>query len=140
MGESSVHAFTEMGLEWQLVAFIAAFLLLSVILLVKRYKEIPNPVKEEPTASKEFWMFIGALILAFSSIIITFSTSIPVYNKILDGLAWITGGNYSSLHRTVPIDPIAHYNKNQIWVGILIGLLAGISIYLRYNERNWTMV
>lgn len=140
LGDSSVHAFTQMGLEWQLVLLIAVFLIPSLILYFRRSRINISPEKEEAGYSKEFWMFIGALILAFSSIIITFSTSIPVYNKILDGLAWITGGNYSSLHRTVPIDPIAHYNKNQIWVGILIGLLAGISIYLRYNERNWTMV
>lgn len=140
LGESSVHAFTQMGLEWQLVFLLAIFLIPSLILYFKRSKVKIAPDKEEAGYSREFWMFIGALILAFSAIIITFSTSIPVYNKVLDGLAWITGGDYSSLHRTVPIDPIAHYNKNQIWIGILTGVLTGVAIFLRYNERNWSLV
>ncbi|MFN7118423.1 MAG: cytochrome c-type biogenesis CcmF C-terminal domain-containing protein, partial [Saprospiraceae bacterium] len=131
LGESSVHAFTEMGLEWQLVAFIAAFLLLSIALLSIRYKEIPNPTKEEPTASKEFWMFIGSLVLLFSALIITASTSLPVYNKIVRFF------NPEFIGRVIT-DVVPHYNKYQIWIATFIGLLSGIAQYLRFREPNWS--
>lgn len=137
LGDSSVHAFTQMGLEWQLVILIFLFLVPSVILYLNRRKSIPVPLVEEQTYSKEFWIFIGSLTLLFSAVIITFSTSIPVYNKILDGIGVVLNKSMASWHRTVPLDPVNHYNKNQLWVGILIGLMAGFSIFLRFKERNW---
>ncbi len=130
LGETSVHAFTEMGLEWQLVAFIAAFFILSAVLLTLRYREVPTPAKEEATASKEFWMFIGTLVLLFSALLITASTSLPVYNKIVQFFQ-------PGFEGRVITDQVAHYNKNQIWIGIFIGLLSGITQYLRFREMNW---
>jgi len=131
LGDTSVHAFTEMGLEWQLVAFIAAFLLLSIVMLAMRNKGIPAPKKEEATASKEFWMFIGTLVLLFSALIITASTSLPVYNKIRQFFDPTFAGQ-------VITDPIPHYNKYQIWIAVFIGLLSGTAQYLRYREQNFS--
>lgn len=130
LGDTSVHAFTEMGLENQLILFISTFVLLSGILIGWRYKAIPTPKKEEATGSKEFWMFIGSLVLLFSGLIITASTSLPVYNKIM------TFFNPDYIGRVIT-DPIPHYNKYQIWIAVFIGLLSGTSQYLRYREHNF---
>lgn len=130
LGETSVHAFTEMGLEWQLVAFIAAFLGLSVVLMTTRYKGIPAPEKEESIASKEFWMFIGTLVLLFSALIITASTSLPVFNKVVQYFDPTFEGR-------VITDPEPHYNKYHLWIGVFIGLLSGAAQYLRFRDRNW---
>ena len=130
LGDTSVHAFTEMGLEWQLVGFNAAFFLLGAVLLGMRYKSIPNPKKEEATASKEFWMFIGTLVLLFSALIITASTSLPVYNKIMQYFDPAFEGR-------VITDPEPHYNKYQLWIAVFIGLFSGIAQYLRYREFNF---
>jgi len=130
LGESSVHAFTGAGLEWQLVAFIGTFLLLSIVLTVIRYKEIPAPKQEEPTASREFWMFIGSLVLLFSALIITASTSLPVYNKIARFFD-------PEFQGRVITDVIPHYNKYQIWIAVFIGTLSGLTQFLRFRERNW---
>jgi cytochrome c-type biogenesis protein CcmF len=88
---------------------------------------------EEPFLSREFWMFIGSLVFLFSSILITFTTSIPVFNKISDLIGWVVGQDLSHWHRTLPIDPIEHFNKFQFWIAILIGLLSGFTQYLRYD-------
>lgn len=130
LGDTSVHAFTEMGLEAQLVLFIFFFLGLGVALFVKRYKSIPAPEKEEPTASKEFWMFIGSLVLLFSALIITTSTSLPVYNKIRQFFD-------PSFEGSVITDPIPHYNRYQLWIAIFIGLISGTAQFLRYKAINW---
>ncbi|MEM1120865.1 MAG: cytochrome c biogenesis protein CcsA, partial [Bacteroidota bacterium] len=82
LGDTSAHAFTEMGLEWQLVAFVSTFLLLGLVMYAVKAKAIPAPVKEEATAAKEFWIFIGSLVLLFSAVLITLGTSLPVYNEI----------------------------------------------------------
>ena len=130
LGQTSVHAFTEMGLEWQLVFFIFAYLGISIALLATRYRGIPAPAKEEHAASKEFWMFIGSLVLLFSAVLITASTSLPVYNKIVQYFDPTFEGR-------VITDPVDHYNKYQLWIGIFIGLLSGFAQYLRFREFNW---
>lgn len=131
LGDTSVHAFTEMGLEWQLVFFMAVFAILGFGLYFYRSKHIPTVEKEEATTSREFWMFIGTLILLFSSILITFTTSIPVYNKISAALG-------KPLDLSPPVDVIAHYNKYQLWIGVFIGLLSGVAQFLRYKEQNFS--
>ncbi|MEL6718339.1 MAG: cytochrome c biogenesis protein CcsA, partial [Bacteroidota bacterium] len=130
LGETSVHAFTEMGLEWQLIAFMGFFLLLGVVMLFAKNKEIPSIKKEEAVASREFWMFIGTLVLLFSSILITGSTSLPIYNKIMQFFDPIFEG-------VVINDPIPHYNKYQLWIAVFIGFLSGVAQYLRYREARF---
>ncbi|MBL7749247.1 MAG: cytochrome c biogenesis protein CcsA, partial [Chitinophagaceae bacterium] len=58
LGETSVHAFTDLGMNWQLLAFLLVFVVPSLFFFIKQYKEIPTVIKEENTSSREFWMFI----------------------------------------------------------------------------------
>ncbi|MFN0199906.1 MAG: cytochrome c biogenesis protein CcsA, partial [Bacteroidia bacterium] len=131
LGDTSVHAFTEMGLEWQLVFFMAAFIALGFGMFFKRVKHIPTVEKEEATGSREFWMFIGTLVLLFSSILITFTTSIPVYNKVSAAFG-------KPLNLSPPVDVVAHYNKYQLWIGVFIAFLSGATQFLRYKETNFS--
>ena len=130
LGDTSVHAFTEMGLEWQLIAFMVTLLGVGIGMYALRARDIPAPKKEEETASKEFWMFIGALVLLFSSVLITVSTSLPVYNKIAT--------YFDASHVPLVInDQEAHHNKYQLWIGVFLGLFSGIAQYLRFREGSF---
>ncbi len=131
LGDTSVHAFTEMGLEWQLVIFNLFFLLLGAAAIAWRYKSVPTPPKEESTGSREFWMFIGTLVLLFSAALITGSTSLPVFNKIMQ---WFD----PTYEGRVITEPVPHYNKYQIWIAVFIAFLSGASQFLRYRERNFS--
>ncbi|MBI5916760.1 MAG: cytochrome c biogenesis protein CcsA, partial [Bacteroidetes bacterium] len=130
LGDTSVHAFTEMGLESQLLLFIFTFLIVSAVLMARRNKEIPGPKEEETLPSKEFWMFIGSLVLFFSAAIITASTSLPVVNKLVE--IFKPGFEGYTIH-----DQVAHHNKYQLWIAVFIGLLTGAAQFLRYKEFNW---
>lgn len=130
LGDSSVHAFTEMGLENQLLLFIMSIIGLSLGLFFWRLKAIPAPEKEEKLASREFWMFIGALVLLFSAILITFTTSIPVYNKVANLFGYTP--NWSP-----PNDIVEHYNRYQLWIGVFVSLLSGTAQLMRYRGANW---
>ncbi len=136
LGDTSVHAFTEMGMEWQLVIFLMSFFLPPIGLLIWRRKDIPSPKREESLYSREFWIFIGALVLIFSSILISFTTSIPVYNRIFDWFGGVSGIDTSSWRRRPPIDVIDHYNRYQLWIGVLIAVLSSAAQYLRYKEGS----
>ena len=138
LGDSSAHAFTQMGLEWQLVAFIFTFLGMSVYHLVRNWKSIPVPEKEERISSREFWMFVGTLVLLFSAILITFTTSIPVYNKLLDIAGDLFNTGYENLKRSMPVDPVAHYNKFQLGIAVAVAFLSGTAVFMRYRSAGWS--
>ena len=69
-------------------------------------------------------MFIGALVLFLSAIIITAKTSVPVYNKIF-------GTNIA-----MPEDTEFSYNQIQIFIAIIIGVLTAITQYLKYKNTD----
>lgn len=137
LGDTSAHAFTEMGLEMQLIIFLLTFLLGFTALFFTRSKSIPVVQKEEAISSREFWMFIGSIVLIFASILITFTTSIPAYNKLLDFFGGLFDKSMVSWHRSAPLDVIGHYNKFQMWTGSFIAVLSGFAFYLRYKETNF---
>ncbi|MEQ1678948.1 MAG: cytochrome c biogenesis protein CcsA, partial [Chitinophagaceae bacterium] len=124
LGETSVHAFTDLGMNWQLLAFLLIFVAPALTLFFIRSKEIPTIRKEENASSREFWMFIGALVFFLSAIVIIGKTSLPVFNKVF-------GTKISP-----PEDPEFAYNSIQIYVAIIIALLTAIAQYLKYKETS----
>jgi cytochrome c-type biogenesis protein CcmF len=131
LGDSSVHSFTEMGLGLQLVLFIGTFIIFGGWQLLSRYREIPDIQTEESAKSREFWMFIGSLVLFFSAVLITGATSLPVWNKVLQYFD-------PSYIGAALKDPAAHHNRYQLWIAVFIGGLSGIAQWLRYSEKNWS--
>ncbi len=122
LGEASVHAFTDLGMNWQLLAFLLVFVLPSLWLFTRRYKEIPSIQKEENGSSREFWMFIGALVFFLSAIVIIGKTSLPVFNKVF-------GTNIAP-----PEDAEFAYNSIQVYVAVIVALLTGMAQYLKYKD------
>lgn len=124
LGETSVHSFTDLGMFWQLVIFNLIFLVIMVWLLVRHKKRMPSTEKEEELYTREFWMFIGALVLTVACVQIIASTSIPVFNRAF-------GTNVAP-----PIDPVAHYNKWQAGFAVVVGLIMAFSQFLKYKRTN----
>lgn len=124
LGDTSVHAFTDLGMNTQLLLFVLVFFIPSMILYFVRYKSIPSIQKEENTYSREFWMFIGSLILFLAGAVIIAKTSTPVWNKLF-------GTNIAP-----PEDPEFAYNQIQVFVAMLIGTLTAITQYLKYKDTS----
>jgi cytochrome c-type biogenesis protein CcmF len=122
LGDSSVHAFTDLGMNFQLLAFLLVFVLPSLIFFFLRFSEIPSMQKEESGSSREFWMFIGSLVFFLSALVIIGKTSLPVLNKIL------------GIKKAPPEDPEFAYNSIQVYVAVIIGLLTAFGQYLKYKE------
>lgn len=122
LGESSVHAFTDLGMNFQLLTFLLIFVLPSLVFFFYRYNQIPSVQKEENTSSREFWMFIGALVFFLSAIVIIGKTSLPVFNKIL------------GTKIAPPEDAEFAYNSIQVYVAIIVAALTAISQYLKYKD------
>lgn len=124
LGDTSVHAFVGSDMTLQLVLFVLVFFIPAMVLFIQRYKSIPAINREENTYSREFWMFIGSLVLFLSAIIITFKTSVPVYNKIF------------STNIASPEDNEFAYNQIQIFVAIILGLLTATTQYFKYKHTT----
>lgn len=130
LGDTSVHAFTGEGksLYWQLLIFIAILTLIGFGLLFYRRKSMPQVHKEENLWTREFWMFIGSFLLLLAAIQISISTSIPVWSPLAK---LFTGKDVAP-----PIDPVAHYNNIQIWVAMILALLSGASLFLKFKQTD----
>ncbi|MBS1594600.1 MAG: cytochrome c biogenesis protein CcsA [Bacteroidetes bacterium] len=128
LGDSSVHAFTDLGMTGQLLIYLFVFLIPSLILLAIRSGSMPSQEKEEELLSREFWMFIGSLVLIFSAVQQTFTTSIPVWNTLLsEFVPWVS----PYMHVEIPTDR-EHASINKIWYLLLVAVpvcLALVKVY-----------
>jgi cytochrome c-type biogenesis protein CcmF len=121
LGDTSVHAFTDLGMNAQLLAFLSVFVIPFFVLFFMRYKFMADPVKEDAVDSREFWMLVGSLVLFLSAAVIIAITSIPVYNKIF------------GTKIAPPEDPAFAHNQVQVFVAIIIGVLSASGQYLKYK-------
>ncbi len=122
LGDTSVHAFTDLGMNTQLLLFLLIFVVPSYVFFGIRYKSIPAIQKEESTYSREFWMFIGSLVFFLSALLIIAKTSVPVYNKLFNASV------------APSEDPEFAYNQIQVFVAIIIGLLIAVTQYLKFKD------
>ena len=125
LGETSVHAFTDLGMSGQLLIYLLFYLVLGMGLVIWRYKQIPGQETEEKLWSREFWMFVGALVLCVSAFQVMFSTSIPVINKTF-------GTNLAP-----PLEVAKHYNSWQVPIAVIVALLIAFTQYLKYKETDF---
>ena len=95
-------------------------------------KSPEKPKKEETMDSREFWLFIGSMVFLLSSLQITISTSMPVFNKLFgpEGLIHLYENN-----KTIS-NPIDHYNSFQVPFAIVLTVLVSIGQYLTYRKTN----
>lgn len=129
LGEASVHSFTDLGLSGQLLIYLLVFTILSIWLIVKRWKEIPVSDKEVSTYSREFWIFIGATTLCLMGFQVIVATSFPVYNSILNGI-----GIESNM--ALPADQVGYYTKFQLWFAVVLALLSGTGQFFWWRKMD----
>lgn len=135
LGDTSVHAFVEEGLTNHLLLFVGVFFFLSFVPLIRKWKQIPQKEKEEKTSSREFWMFVGSLVLLFGGLHVIFFTSIPVFNTLIGHINDIFGSSIPD-NLATPEDPIHFYSGVQIWVGVLIAILSAFGQFLKYKQSE----
>lgn len=165
LGNASVHAFTDLGMQGQLVLYVLAFIFVSVALLIEDtlfkvsyvvgslyflffgvlydwtkillltwlfssaaimiiayMKYFPKEDQEEDLFTREFWLFLGSLVLLISSLIITYFTSTPVINKLF--------GTDIAPHK-IPV-----YNAWMLPFAIITAFLMGTGLYLKYKKTD----
>ena len=141
------------GEDTWIPALTLIFLVMSLVALAISYFTTfrEKQAEEESLLSREFWMFIGALILVLASIHITFVTSINVGNIFLtpfsNFFAWLyesTGWDWAlgfSKHQyTAPggDERFFMYHRIQVPLTFILMTVIAIGQFLKYKNTPGT--
>jgi cytochrome c-type biogenesis protein CcmF len=129
LGDSSVHSFTDLGLSGQLLVYLLFFLFAAIILSIIRWKHIPSTEKEASAYSREFWIFVGVLVLCLMGFQVLLPTSLPVWNKLVR-LFNITS------NIAPPADQIGFYTKFQLWFAVVVAMLSGVGQFFWWKKME----
>ncbi|MBP8824100.1 MAG: cytochrome c biogenesis protein CcsA [Flavobacteriales bacterium] len=147
VGLSAVIMVLGLSLQVQVPAVIL-FGAVSMVMTVVAYRKGPfNKHDDEELLSREFWLFIGSLVLLLSAAQITFSTSVPVFNvllapfqSVLESLHkatdWAWAHELAQAKLAPPVEAKAHFNKWQIPFAFIVTLLVAIGQYLQYKHTD----
>lgn len=166
LGNASVHSFTDLGMQKQLLLFLLVFVCFAILLMVQKgsiallyalfttalfivvfalnlfpsvllltwgtvslllifyayVQYFPKDKQEEELWSREFWMFIGALVLFLSATTIIIFTSIPIFNKLFGT-------------KRAPFT-IEKYNTWEIPFAIVVVLLVAVTQFFKYKKTD----
>ncbi len=123
LSDTSVHSFGSDGMGRHILVYLYAFLITGLVLLGINYKHLPSKDTEEPF-TREFWLFIGALVLVLSAFQVIFSTSMPVMNKMF-------GTDFAP-----PLNVVEYYNNWQLPFAVVIGLLIGFTHFIKWGRND----
>ncbi len=118
LGDASVHSFVNPGMLVYLflVIFIGTFILVGFGSLAYRWKYLTeHQVVEEGLLSRDFALFTAAIVLSASAVIVLVGTSAPIFGHSVDK---------------------AFYNEMHIPIAIIIGLLNGLSLLLKWTDTK----
>ena len=122
LSDASVHAFVDLGMSGQLLAWVLGTLGAGVGMLVWRWGDLPVPQKEARFLSREFMMFSGALLLAAIAVVVTVGTSSPILGQ---------------LFRNSPSGvPVEFYNRWTLPLALGVVFLAGLGQLFWWNKMT----
>ena len=101
---------------------VVVFLISTVLFVRNLFKLYGTNIETDKLYSREFWMFVGSMVLLLSGFQIITMTSIPVINKLFETSKASAGEDY--------------YNSVQIWFAIPIVLLTAIGQFFKYKQSD----
>lgn len=141
-------ALTIAGHGDQVALVLIAYLLLNAVWLIRAHRKyFPKQEGEEDVMSREFWVFVGSLVLGLAALQIIVWTSLPVVNKLLvpfqNFFASLAAGETSGIWARLaeaklapPTDAITEYNKWQVPFAVVITILIGVGQFFKYKKTD----
>jgi len=118
LGDSSVHSFVSPGMlvYFFLILFVGVFILIGVGGIAYRWKYLNEKFNDDSNGlSRELALFTGAVTLLASAIIVLVGTSAPIFGQSVE---------------------VRFYNELNLPIGIIIGLLNGLSLLLKWKYTD----
>jgi cytochrome c-type biogenesis protein CcmF len=119
LGDASVHSFVDPGREVYLfvIVFLSLFGIGGIGLILFRLKSLKASKEDQvKLMSREAAVFVGAVTLCATALVIAVGTSWPIFSK-------------------ATVDP-AFYNRMNLPLAILIAVINGISILLAWKHTG----
>jgi cytochrome c-type biogenesis protein CcmF len=109
--------------------------------------EFRDDADEDSLLSREFWMFVGALLILISAVHITWQTSISVFNVFLEPFSSVLDSMGSFLNSDILMNLSEHnlapgkdidrtFHLVQVPLATLIFLIIGVAQWLKYKKSN----
>ena len=123
-GGMMVVALFPFKVDSAIISSIGALVLLgSTFFFVKNlFSLYGTQLETDKLYSREFWMFVGSMVLMLSGLQIITMTSVPVFNQLF-GSTMASAGE-------------AYYNKIQIWFAIPIVFLTAVGQFFKYKDSD----
>jgi cytochrome c-type biogenesis protein CcmF len=118
LGDASVHSFVDPGMLVYLflVIFIGTFIALGFGMLMYRWKYLTEATSsDEDLLSRDLALFTAAIVLIASAIVVLVGTSAPLFGISVDTF---------------------FYNEMNLPIAIIIGLLNGLSLLLKWKQTR----
>ena len=118
LGDASVHSFVDPGMIVYLFLFffIGTFILIGAGSIIYRWKYLSDPAQsEEGLISRELALFTASIVLIAAAIIVIVGTSAPLFGHSVDTF---------------------FYNEMNLPIAIIIGLLNGISLIIKWRDTG----
>ncbi|MFZ0390768.1 MAG: cytochrome c biogenesis protein CcsA [Calditrichia bacterium] len=124
LADFSVHSFQDLGINLYLLLFLFSSLGIGLILFLRHWKEIPqNPVSfARPT--RENALLLSLYVLLGLGLITWIGTSLPIISGFFGKASQVDA---------------SFYNRVNLPLGIGIGLLLGITPFLKWNQNLSTV-
>jgi cytochrome c-type biogenesis protein CcmF len=132
---------------------VLLFLAIQASAAISSYRnEFATSVEEEDhLLSREFWLFVGALLLIISSFHITWQTSIPVFNAFLEPFNGVLASLAESFNSDILRNLSEHnlapgtdldqtYHLVQVPLATLIFIVIAISQWLKYKKTDFSKI
>ena len=110
-----------LGIPASGVVFILGSIVTLVFVVIASIKYFPKAKTEDKLWSREFWMFMGSLVLFLACLQIFVDNSYPVWNRLF-------GTNIAGKENV-----LQHYNVRQGAFAVFVSLFVGFGQYLRYK-------
>jgi len=118
LGDASVHSFVDPGnlVYFFLLVFISTFIAIGVGGILYRWKDLEDKtVYDENILSRELSLFTAAVVIIASAIIVLAGTSAPLFGQSVETF---------------------FYDEMHIPIAIIIGLLNGISLLIKWQKTD----
>ena len=121
LADFSVHSFVDLGITGLLVFNMGFFLLLSVGLLLYRWREIPTEVGDEPFMSRTIFFVVGIMLTVLIGLVVLFGTSAPLISRLWGQPAQV-GPDF--------------YNRMAFWLAVVFAVFLGGTPFLGWSRAR----
>ncbi|HEY3876857.1 MAG TPA: cytochrome c biogenesis protein CcsA, partial [Candidatus Kapabacteria bacterium] len=121
LGDASVHSFADPGnLAFTLLAVaLGAFIVIPYAIFFWRWKEMSGFAQDYKILSRETGLAIASALLGASALVVIIGTSAPLFKKKVE---------------------IGYYNNLHIPLIIVLLLINGLSLLLKWRQSSWNEV